>query len=66
MSINSLVQNYSIGGEKGMKAKILKGFKYGSVSDPQKMTAGNIVDMSSFSESNVKKWIELKWIEVVE
>jgi hypothetical protein len=49
-----------------MKAKILKGFKYGSVSDPQKMTAGNIVDMSSFSESNIKKWIELKWIEIVE
>ena len=43
-----------MGSEKGLKVKILKGFKY------------NIVDMSYFSESNIKKWIELKWIEIVE
>jgi hypothetical protein len=49
-----------------MKAKILRSFNYGSVSDPKRMTAGNIVDMSSFSEANIKKWIELKWIELVE
>jgi hypothetical protein len=49
-----------------MKAKILKSFNYGDVSDPQRMTAGNIVDMSKFSESQIKKWRELKWIEVVE
>ncbi|MBN1234538.1 MAG: hypothetical protein JW999_00635 [Methanotrichaceae archaeon] len=49
-----------------MKAKILKSFSYGSVSDPQKLTAGNIMDMSKFSEKKIKKWIELKWIEIVE
>ena len=48
-----------------MKAKILKSFNYGDVSDPQRMIAGNIVDMSNFSDSKIKKWIELKWIEVV-
>ena len=47
------------------KFKVLKSFNYGSVSDPKKMTAGNIMSAEKFTEKQVKKWLELKWIEMV-
>jgi hypothetical protein len=45
--------------------KVRKSFKYGSVSDPKRMTAGNIVSAAKFDEKLIKKWIELKLIEMV-
>jgi hypothetical protein len=48
-----------------MKIKILKNFRYGSVSDPERMIAGNTVDMD-VPEERLKKWLEMKWVELVE
>jgi hypothetical protein len=49
-----------------MKIKILKGFKYGSVSDPQSMIAGNTQEVpSGISEKTLGQWISMKWVEKV-
>ena len=48
-----------------VRLRILKSFKYGSISDPQKMIAGNTVEME-VNEKRLAKWIEIKWVEVVE
>jgi len=51
-----------------MKLKILKSFNFGSVSDPQRMTKGNIVESSTIDGANdemIEKWIAMRWVEVV-
>ena len=45
--------------------KVLKSFRYGSVSDPKRMIAGNTMSAANFSERQIKQWIGLKWIEMV-
>jgi len=47
-----------------MKLKILKDFRYGSISDPQLMKAGNIIEWAN--EFMAKEWIKLGWAEEVE
>jgi len=50
-----------------MKIRILKNFSYGSVSDPQKMLAGNVQEVpSGVSESFIETWLEMGWVEKVE
>ncbi|MCK9570251.1 hypothetical protein M0R72_15000 [Candidatus Pacearchaeota archaeon] len=51
-----------------MKLKILKSFNFGSVSDPQRMTAGNIVESSTIdgaTDEMIEKWIGLRWVAPV-
>ena len=45
--------------------KILKSFSYGSISDPTKMVAGNIVSMD-VKPDRLKKWVEMRWVKVME
>lgn len=47
-----------------MKLKILKDFRYGSISDPERMIAGNVVDID-VPEKRLAKWLEMGWVEVV-
>ena len=47
-----------------MKLKILKDFRYGSISDPERMIAGNVVDVDE-SPERIAKWVEMGWVEVV-
>lgn len=52
-----------------MKLKILKSFRVGSVSDPQRMIAGNVVESDTIDEATqdrIEKWIEMGWVEKVE
>jgi hypothetical protein len=50
-----------------MKIKILKDFKYGSVSDPQSMIKGNIQEVpDGVGEKMLGQWISMKWVEMVE
>ena len=52
-----------------MKLKILKNFRVGSISDPKRMVAGNVVDVSDMVEATperIAKWVEMGWVEVVE
>lgn len=49
-----------------MKIKVLKSFSYGSVSDPQKMQAGNTQNVpSDASENMLNEWLRLGWVEWV-
>ena len=48
-----------------MKLKTLKNFRVGSVSDPKRMIAGNVVDVDE-SPERIAKWVEMGWVEVVE
>ena len=48
-----------------VRLKILKNFRYGSISDPQRMIAGNTVEMD-VAEKRLAKWLEMKWVEKVE
>ena len=48
-----------------MKLKILKNFRVGSISDPERMIAGNVVDVA-VSEKRLEKWIEMRWVEKVD
>jgi hypothetical protein len=45
--------------------KVLKSFRYGNVSDPKRMIAGNTVSAAKFSEKQINQWIKLKWVEMV-
>ena len=47
-----------------MKLKILKDFRYGSISDPERMIAGNVVDVDE-SPERIAKWVEMGGVEVV-
>jgi hypothetical protein len=52
-----------------MKLRILKDFNYGSVSDPQKMLAGNVVESNSvdgMTEEKIAHMKAMKWVEEVE
>jgi len=52
-----------------MKYKIRKDFEYGSVSDPQKMVAGNVFEADTLEEATperLAKWVEMGWVEAVE
>jgi hypothetical protein len=51
-----------------MQLKILKSFNYGSVSDPQKMTAGNTVETGTMNVAPwmIEQWIRHGWAEVIE
>ena len=48
-----------------VRLKILKDFRYGSISDPDRMIAGNVVEMD-VAEKRLAKWLEMRWVEVVE
>lgn len=46
--------------------KILKDFRYGSISDPKRMTKGNIQNVpDGVSDRTLAKWVEMHWVEVV-
>lgn len=46
-----------------MKIKILKDFKYGSVSDPQRMVTGNIQAVpDDVSSDTLAEWMKLGWV----
>ena len=45
--------------------KVLKPFNYGSVSDPQPMIAGNIMECKDFDKELLRQWKALGWIEVI-
>ena len=45
--------------------KVLKGFSYGSVSDPKKVTKGNLQEFHDVDEKRIEKWIKLGWIKKV-
>ena len=47
------------------KFKTLKSFNYGSVSNPKKLTAGNIMSAEKFSEKQINQWLKLGWIEMI-
>lgn len=50
-----------------MKIKVLKNFRHGSVSDPQRMIAGNVTEVpADVPAKTVAMWVELGWAEVVE
>jgi len=44
-----------------LKIKILKSFSYVSVSDPQKMQAGNVVEWPA-DDYKLKQWLAMKWV----
>jgi len=49
-----------------MKLKILKNFGFGSVSNPKRMIAGNIVESDSvteFTPERIEQWIKMRWVE---
>ena len=48
-----------------VRLRILKDFRYGSISDPDRMIAGNVVDVA-VSEKRLEKWIEMRWVEKVD
>jgi hypothetical protein len=49
-----------------LKIKILKSFSYGSVSDPQRMVAGNTQDVpDGVSEQTLDTWLKMGWVEWV-
>lgn len=49
-----------------MKIKILQSFKYGSVSDPQRMVAGNTQEVpEGVSEHTLNEWLRQGWVEWV-
>lgn len=49
-----------------MKIRILKSFRYGSVSDPKRLTAGNIQEVPvDASDGMVAQWFALKWVEEI-
>ena len=50
---------------KVTRFKVLQDFKYGDVSDPYEMIAGNIMDCKDFSKNDLKQWMGLGWIEKV-
>lgn len=45
--------------------KVIKDFNYGSISDPQRMIAGNIMDCKDFDIGDLRQWKALGWIEVI-
>ena len=52
-----------------MKLKILKNFRVGSVSDPKRMIAGNVVESESMGEATperIAKWVKMGWVKVME
>ena len=52
-----------------MKLKILRDFRVGSISDPKRMVAGNVVDASDMIEATperIEKWVKMGWVKVVE
>lgn len=51
-----------------MKLAILKNFRVGSVSDPMRMIAGNVIESDTCDEATperIEKWIGMKWVKVV-
>jgi hypothetical protein len=45
--------------------RILKDFKWGDMSNPQRMQAGNIQKVpGGVSEKMLAEWIKLEWVEV--
>jgi hypothetical protein len=46
--------------------EVLKDFRYGSISDPQRMTKGNIQNVpDGVSDRTLAKWIEMRWVRMV-
>ena len=52
-------------GATRMKFQATISFNYGSVSDPQRIMAGDIYDSKDFDEGSIKEWMSLKWIKEV-
>jgi hypothetical protein len=50
-----------------MKLRIKKDFQWGSVSDPQRLLGGWVIETSTISatEEMVREWIKMGWAEVV-
>ena len=50
-----------------MKLKILRDFRVGSVSDPKRMIAGNVItDMPEATPERIEKWVKMGWVKVME